>query len=471
MKSVIRTYFLSVFVMFLFIASIINASDGYRVEVKIEGFEENELYFAYHYGDNTYIKDTAYVNENNSFVFQGDEILPGGIYMIVAPPKNKYFEILIDKSEQRFSIRTNIDDLTENLEIYGEAPENRIFQTYLKFLNEKRKIADPLNKEKDLVSEEKARVIDEKLEKINSEVTERQLEIIKNNPGSFTASLIMAQKDIQIPEFQGNESQVDEKRWRYYQAHYFDNINMSDSRLLRTPFLFQKVQYFIDKLTVQHPDTISAAIDRVLELMKPAEETFKFYLIHFLNKYAKSKYIGMDAVYVHLGLNYYAKGLAPWTEEEQLEKIVDNAKTLELLLIGKTAPDFMLPNHYGDEVTLHSIEAKLTLLYFWREDCKLCTDQIPELKDLFHQYYDKGLKIFTVCTSVGDDVKNCRDFVEENHITGWTNVGDPKRIVDVMKLYDIKSSPQLYLLDKDKKILIKKIDVKQLSEIMYKFLY
>ncbi len=462
---------MSLFALFLFVASTINASDSYRVEVRIEGFEENELYFAYHYGDNTYIKDTAYVNENNSFVFHGDEILPGGVYMVVVPPENNYFEILIDKNDQQFSLRTTLNDLAGDIEIYGEAPENRLFLSYLKFLNEKRKIADPLNKEKDLVSEEKAHVIEEKLEKISSEVAEQQLEIIENNPGSFTASLIKAQKDIQLPEFQGNESEIQNKQWRYYQAHYFDNIDLSDSRLLRTPLLFQKVEYFVDKLTVQEPDTISAAIDKVLELMKPSEETFKFYLIHFLNKYAKSKYIGMDAVYVHIGLNYYAKGLAPWTEDEQLEKIVSNAKALEPLLIGKVAPDFKLPGHHGAEVSLHGLDAEITLLYFWRENCKLCTDQIPELKDLYDKYYKKGLEIFTVCTSVGDDVKNCRDFLEENHITGWTNVGHPYRITEVLKLYDIKSSPQLYLLDKDKKILIKKIDVKQLSEIMYKFLY
>ena len=45
----------------------------------------------------------------------------------------------------------------------------------------------------------------------------------------------------------------------------------------------------------------------------------------------------MDAVYVHIVKNYYAKGLAPWTEEDQLKKIVKNAEKLEPLLIGKTA--------------------------------------------------------------------------------------------------------------------------------------
>ena len=58
----------------------------------------------------------------------------------------------------------------------------------------------------------------------------------------------------------------------------------------------------------------------MLEGMKPAPETFKYYLVHFLNEYAKSKVVGYDAMYVHLVDKYYSTGLAPWTDEEQLEK-------------------------------------------------------------------------------------------------------------------------------------------------------
>ena len=46
----------------------------------------------------------------------------------------------------------------------------------------------------------------------------------------------------------------------------------------------------------------------------------------------------MDAVYVYLVENYYATGQAAWTEEEQLKKIIDNATTLQPLLVGKIAP-------------------------------------------------------------------------------------------------------------------------------------
>ena len=62
-------------------------------------------------------------------------------------------------------------------------------------------------------------------------------------------------------------------------------------------------------MTVQHPDSVSIAVDRILSLVEPSKETYKFYLIHFLNEYAKSKFVGMDAVYVHLGEKYYCCGM------------------------------------------------------------------------------------------------------------------------------------------------------------------
>ena len=136
------------------------------------------------------------------------------------------------------------------------------------------------------------------------------------------------------PEFKGLEAEIQKQKWEYYKNHYFDNINLVDSRLLRTPFFYNKVEDYLDKLTVQHPDSIITAVDLLLNKMKPSKENFKNFTVIFLNKYAKSKIVGMDAVYVHIVNNYYATGDADWIEQEQLNKILENANTLKPILIG-----------------------------------------------------------------------------------------------------------------------------------------
>ncbi|GJQ64642.1 MAG: hypothetical protein SCALA702_36950 [Melioribacteraceae bacterium] len=464
-RSIIRRIVFSALFLLTF-SSHASAQDGHRIEVRIEGYKESELYLAYYYGDKQYIADTANVNDNKSFVFKGDEPLPAGIYLVVTKPDNNYFEILIDENEQNFSVRTKMEDLTTNIELYGEAPNNRVFQTWLKFLVEPRKAIEELNLQKEGANESQLKNIDAELLQLEKNVADKQDEIIDANPGSLVALLLATQKNIEIPEFTGSEEEIQTKQFYYYRDHFFDNLDIGDSRLLYTPVLFNKINQYETTLTVQNPDSLITAIDLILNKMNPSGENFKFFLIHFLNKYAKSLVVGFDAVYVHLVNNYYAKGLAPWTDQEKLEEILDSGKALEPLLIGKIAPDFSLEGQYGAEVSLHKFDAKYTVLYFWRKTCGQCVKQIPDLKKVYEKYAKDGLKVFTISTSVGDDVKEDRKFIEDNNLTMWTNAAHPYQIGKVMQLYDIKSTPQIYLLDKDKKILSKRIGADQLEGVL-----
>lgn len=242
----------------------------------------------------------------------------------------------------------------------------------------------------------KKRSCKKKLDQLNDEVLSYQRNVAKEHPKTLTAAMIKLGLPLDYPEFTGTEEEQQVQRWRFTQDHYFDNLDLTDPRLLRTPSVFDRVDYYVNKLQVQHPDTISRAIDEVLERMKSAEETYKYYLIHFLNEAAKSKIVGMDAVYVHLVDNYYAKGLAPWTDEEQLDKMIENSNALEPLLIGKIAPDIRLQKRDGTPVSLHEVESPYTILYFWRYDCGHCKKSSPKLKEFYEAYRDKGVEIMAV---------------------------------------------------------------------------
>ena len=153
----------------------------------------------------------------------------------------------------------------------------------------------------------------------------------------------------------------------------------------------------MEKLTPQHPDSMIQSIDYLLEEMKSSEETFKFYLIHFLNKYAGSKVVGMDKVYVHLAENYYCKGLAPWTDEEQLAKICDNARRLKPILIGKKARNITGKDKDGKSHNLLDSKTDYTILYFWAPDCGHCKKMTPFLIDFHEKFKSKSVSIMTIC--------------------------------------------------------------------------
>jgi thiol-disulfide isomerase/thioredoxin len=246
---------------------------------------------------------------------------------------------------------------------------------------------------------------------------------------------------------------------------------MKDKRLARTPVLHQKVEYYLNKLTPQVPDSLNASVDHILMQFDTSTEAFKIYLVHFLNHYAKSKIVGMDAVYVHLVENYYARGYATWTEEEQLNKIIKNAETLKPLLIGKPAPDLLMTTKDNTPVRLYSLTAPYTILFFWDPDCGHCKKSMPDIIQFYREYKPRGVEIFAVCSKLQDDVPKCWEYIDEHEgMVEWINVVDPFLRTRYKQIYDIRSTPQIYILDKDKKIIMKKIGAEQLREVMDKLM-
>lgn len=451
--------------LFFFAMQGLNAQEGHRIEVQIDGYEPSELYLGYHYGDKQYLLDTAQL-ENGQFVFSGEAPLKGGVYLIVMAPDNNFFQVLVTEEEQHFSLKTQADAPTAMLKA-SNAPDNTLFNTYMQFLEQQKPKAEQIAKSLELASTDAEKeALREQREAVDAEVRSYQQNLLDKHPNTLTAAIVRANIPLDMPEFEGSEEEQQRKRWRYTQQHYFDNLDLADPRMLRSPFLFQRVDYFVNKLQVQHPDTIAQAIDFVLERMKPAEETFKFYLIHFLNEAARSKIVGMDALYVHIADKYYATGLAPWTEEEQLTKIINNAKDLKPTLIGKIAPDIALQKRDGSPISLHEVESPYTVLYFWRHDCGHCKKSTPDMKAFYEKYKDKGVQLVAVCAKFSDEIEKCWEYVDENEIGDWLHLVDTYHRSRYMTVYNIKSTPQLFILGPDKEILSKRIGAEQLEEVL-----
>ena len=460
----------SVFQLLLFIiAPFIVSAQGYEIKVKIDGFTKNEIILAYQFGSKTYVKDTAARENDGSYIFRGTDTLKTGMFLIVDPPSNVLLTILADEKNQRFSINTNLKDPGKYAKFTGSA-ENKLFNDYRQYIADQKWIADSLNarKQDPTVSASLTPQIDKKLKDLDVAVKNYQVNVIAKNPKSFTALIIKANIEPVPPVFTGTE---DEQHWQllyWTRNHVFDNASLAEDRLLRTSFLSSKVDYYLDKLTVQHPDSINLAIDRILALCKPSKTNYQFFLSDLLNKYARSTIIGMDAVYVHLALTYYDNGKADWIDKENLDKILSNARALEPTLIGKTAPDFSISditdNH---KVTLNDFKANMTILFFWSPDCDVCRKTAGFVLKASEKYKDKGLRVFSVNTAgMNLSVDAGKSFVTQNKMESFLNTSDPLYVSMTMNKYNIKFTPQIFILDKNKKILFKKISGEQLDEIL-----
>jgi thiol-disulfide isomerase/thioredoxin len=341
----------------------------------------------------------------------------------------------------------------------------------MNFLSEKRPQSEALNnqlkEEKDSI---KIKAIEEAIDKIDEEVEQFQSSFVVNNANTFTGAIIKANTPIKLPEFSGTEEEQQREAFYYNRDHFFDNLDLGDARFLRTPFLFERVNTYVGKLQVQVPDSLIKAIDYVLEKTRNAQESFRYFAVHYLNEYANSKFVGMDAVYVHLAEKYYGGGQAPWVDSTQLAKIVENAVALKPILIGKLAPNIKMQLRDGSPITLHDVKSPYTLLYFWRYDCGHCKESMPDLKAFYEEYKNKGVKIFAVCVKFNDEIGDCWKYVDENKLDGWIHTVDPYLKSKFYSLYNVKTTPQIFILDKNKKIISKGIGAPQLKEVMEKII-
>ena len=461
--------FLTLGLVFCLLHISATAQKGYRIQVKLDNYPEKELVLGFHYGDKQFVKDTVEADANGVFTFEADTLLPCGVYLLVMKPDNNFIQVLLSEQDQQFSVSTDAKDVVPNMKIEGSS-DNALFYEYMGFLNKMRvdaeaikaKLAQPSGNPADslkLIAESG---------KLDAKVREYQSNLLSKHSGTMTSKIIKSSLEPEIPEFKGDPQSVQRKKYYWYRDHFFDNLDLADPCLLRSPVLHQKVDLYMSKLTPQHPDSISKAFDGLVQKVKPSPETYKFYLIHYLNKFAKSKVVGMDACYVHIAKNYYCSGGATWVGKEDMEKICDNARRLEPILIGKIAPNITVKDRNNQPISLWDIDADFTVLFFWAPDCSHCKKAAPHMVEFAEKFKDRGVKVFAMCTAVTDEGPECWKGVEEKGFSDhlFLNTYDPYIQSRYKTLYDVKSTPQIFILDRKHEILMKRIGAEQLSNVM-----
>lgn len=456
------------FSLFFFFSVFAFSQKGMKIEVDIDGFKKDTMILGYYMGSNQYVLDTA-ARTSRGFVFKTDTLQPQGMYMVILPPLNEAIQFILAE-DQQFKISAKYDEGVKDVTFKG-SDENDLYYRYVNFIQAKRPESNRLRKQLDSmdVNDPEFERIDKAVVAIDNEVAALSKDIRESHPNSFTAMILDVNEEIDIPEFQGEEQDVAMKRFLYFRDKYYQKMHLKDPRMFRTPYLYERVNYFVDKLTMRSPDSLIVTVDRILGDLdrKETSEGFRYYLVHLLNKYAKSKIIGQDAVYVHIVDNYYAKDKAPWTDAEQLSKIMKNARSLRPILVGKTAPNLTLQDKEGNDVAIHDIEAEYTVLYFWNPDCGHCKKSTPKLIEFQKANADKGIRVVTICGKMGKDYPKCWEYIDESKdMDVLLNLGDVTHKSRYKMVYYVKNTPKLFLLDKDKKILSKGFGTEQLPELM-----
>jgi len=442
---------------------------AYSIKIKLNGLKDTVCFLAYHYGDKQYLKDTAIVDGKGNMTFDGKEKLPGGIYLVVLPNKTN-FEFLVTEEQESFSLETDTAKMIENMKING-SKENELFFGFLKFIGKITKEADPYlagfkrNKDK---NKDSATYYQNKLTEVEKKVKAERIKVIEGNPGTLVSTIFKASTELEIPPAPILPDGKKDSTFAYYwmKVHYFDNINFADDRILRTPILQSKIKYYLENLTPQSTDSINKSADFIVNKAQISKDVFKFCIWNITNTYETSNIMGMDAIFVHMAETYYLTGKAFWIDSTTQKKIRERYETLKPLLLGKKAPHLSLPDTLQTFHDLYAQPRKYTVLYFWDPHCGHCQKETPKLNDFFKDPKNNNVSIYSVGTDHPEDWKK---YVREKKLLflNVCNAVTEKTVYyDLRKMYDVFSTPTIFVLDENKEIIAKKLGVEQLGDFL-----
>ena len=262
--------------------------------------------------------------------------------------------------------------------------------------------------------------------------------------------------------------------YQFYKSHYWDGTTFMDDAVVRTPFFPAKLQRYYREVISQDPDSIIRDVDYKLLLARSSPEMYKYMLNWLTDEYLNPKYMGQDAVFVHLFEKYHSKGLTPWLNEKQNETITRRAYMLMANLVGEKGANLEFLDTANNVSALYDVKADYTVVIFWDPNCGHCKEELPVIDSFYRQNWQaKNLKLYAVMTEY--DTTAWKTFINNNQLTDWTHVHHTLEM-DKMEtaaqkpsfkqLYDITQTPTLYLLDKEKRIVAKKLTPKQLNDLL-----
>lgn len=256
-----------------------------------------------------------------------------------------------------------------------------------------------------------------------------------------------------------------EERAAYLVKHYWDKFDFTDTTLIHFPEITeQATSNYIDMMKYV-PAKVAAS--SIKEMMSKASTDSSMF-VYFSGLYEKYLYdpnspMRDESLYIYV-LDAVLE--APFLDE--VSKIRP-AHLLELALknrVGEPATDFTYTLVDGKKGTLYRTKADCLLLFFYNPDCHACkeiTDQLAASPFVTEWIKNNKLKILAVYPD--EDLEAWKKHISYMP-AGWINSYDSTVSLKNDEIYDLKAIPTLYLLDKDKKVVLKDVTFNQVENYL-----
>ena len=259
--------------------------------------------------------------------------------------------------------------------------------------------------------------------------------------------------------------QTPEQRMAYVIQHYWDHFDFCDTAYVHLPDITEQaaVNYMDLLQRISQEEALSALSDMVGKASVEPRMMSYFWQVFFRYWHEPNSPLKNEDMFI-----LFCKGVEKTLQVEDYlrERAAYLRQMAEKNRPGMQASDFVYTLASGKQGNLHGLKAEYTLVFFYDPDCHTCSDikqamkRSLRLKDMV----TKGqVKVLTVYPD--EDVALWRERLPEME-KEWVNAYDKGQILTREQRYDLTSIPSFYLLDKDKKVLLKDADWREIMQFL-----
>lgn len=240
----------------------------------------------------------------------------------------------------------------------------------------------------------------------------------------------------------------------YYAEHFWDEYDFADSTFVAQVDNTLMMQTLLTAVALSTtPETTPDYLTKLMQRTVVSKPVMQYFLTMGEELfYDPNSPYRNDEYYIPMLRVVLESGLLDEYERLPYES---DLRIVSQNRVGHVANDFELTLASGQRISLYDIEADYVLLFISNPGCPMCRDvkeAILASQLLSDMVEDESLKIVVLYPDADLDAWHA---AKGDYPAAWINGYDAEQTIEAEELYDLKAIPSLYLLDAEKRVMLK----------------
>ena len=436
-----------------------------KIGFEVKGLEGQTARFLGYYGESYYHVDSLDFDANGKAIFSRDSAIQEGLYFLVFPDGQSFVQLLV-ADDWEFDLSTDVSDPMGNLKVNGSQNTQALLESILfegdvqqrlrTVESQMRQVGEGTS-EYDALAAQRAATIEERVSGVKG--------LIDKYKGTFFATFKESGQNPTVKDFFLPDGSPDvQKQLRTYLNEYWDNVDFSDGRLVWTPVFHNKLSRYITEMVPQNGDTLIRYSNLLTDKTLNTPDLFKYTANYIASKYRDGSIMDWEKVYSNMVMRYFTQERAFWSDSLEIERLRRQTLPMRNSALGITAPDITVNDIDGNPISLNDVKDPIVILFIYNPTCDHCLEETPELIKFYNEWHPKGVEIYAV--SFNAERSEYEEYMRTFNPPWKYNVFDQNNDTGFAFRYQVDHTPEVYVINEDRKIIGKNLKVAQIPTIL-----